>query len=68
LKKKYPILIYKENNTNLINKLLKFHGQSREPGNIGHDEKQKQKHNTICVGHHYAQPKTHNVKALSVQI
>ena len=32
-------------------------GQSRETGNIGYTRrrKTKQKHNTICVGHHYAQ-------------
>jgi hypothetical protein len=31
-------------------------GQSREAGNI--DE---EKHNTICVGHHYTQTNTNNV-------
>ena len=31
-------------------------GQSREAGNI--DE---EKHNTICVGHHYTQANTNNV-------
>jgi hypothetical protein len=41
-------------------------GQSRENGNIGcirHKTrtKKKQKHNTICVGHHYAQTNTSNV-------
>jgi hypothetical protein len=32
-------------------------GQSRETGNIGYTRrrKTKQKHNTICVGHHYTQ-------------
>jgi hypothetical protein len=31
--------------------------QSRETGNIGYTRrrKTKQRHNTICVGHHYAQ-------------
>jgi len=31
-------------------------GQSRETGNIGYTRRRKtnQKHNTICVGHHYA--------------
>jgi hypothetical protein len=29
--------------------------QSRETGNIGKTKKTKQKHNTICVGHHYTQ-------------
>ena len=35
-------------------------GQSRETGNIGHTRRRqtKQKHNTICVGHHYAQTNT----------
>ena len=38
-------------------------GQSRETGNIGYTRrrKTKQKHNTICVGHNYAQTKTNNV-------
>ena len=40
-------------------------GQSRETGNIGYTRRQtkqnKQKHNTICVGHHYAQTNTDNV-------
>ena len=37
-------------------------GQSRETGNIGHTRgrKTKQKHHTICVGHHYAQANTNN--------
>ena len=32
-------------------------GQSRGTGNIGYtrQRKTKQKHNTICAGHHYAQ-------------
>jgi len=30
--------------------------QSRETGNVG-----EEKHNTICVGHHYAQTNTNNV-------
>ena len=35
-------------------------GQSRETGNIGYTRriKPKQKHNTICVGHYYAQTNT----------
>ena len=33
-------------------------GQSRETGNIGYT---KQKHNIICVGHHYTQTNTNNV-------
>ena len=38
-------------------------GQSRKTGNIGHTRrrKTKQKHNTICVGHHYVQSNTNNV-------
>jgi len=37
-------------------------GQSRETGNIGHTRRRNtnQKHNTICVGHHYAQTNTNN--------
>jgi hypothetical protein len=27
----------------------------------GEKQKQKQKHNTICVGHHYTQANTNNV-------
>jgi hypothetical protein len=35
-------------------------GQSRETGNIGYRRRRQtmQKHNTICGGHHYAQPNT----------
>ena len=38
-------------------------GQSRETGSIGYTRrgKTKQKHNTICVGHQYAQANTNNV-------
>ncbi len=38
-------------------------GQSRETGSIGYTRrrKTKQKHNTICVGHHYVQANTNNV-------
>ena len=38
-------------------------GQSRKTGNIGHTRRKeaKQKHNTICVGHHYTQTSTNNV-------
>ena len=37
-------------------------GQSRETGVIGYTrrEQTKQKHNTICVGHHYTQTSTNN--------
>ena len=36
--------------------------QSRETGNIGYtrQRKTKQKHSTICVGHHYKQANTNN--------
>ena len=36
---------------------------TRETGNIGHTTRRttKQKHNTICVGHHYTQANTNNV-------
>jgi len=32
-------------------------GQSKETGNIGYTRRRqtKQRHNTICVGHHYTQ-------------
>jgi hypothetical protein len=38
-------------------------GQSRETGNIGYTRRRqtKQKHNTICVGHRYAQTNTNNL-------
>ena len=38
-------------------------GQSRETDNIGYTRRRqtKQKHNTICVKHHYAQTNTNNV-------
>jgi len=38
-------------------------GQSRETGNIGYTRRRKsnQKHNTLCVGHRYAQRNTNNV-------
>jgi hypothetical protein len=38
-------------------------GKSRETGNIGYTRrrKTKQKHNTICVGHHTMQTNTKNV-------
>jgi len=39
-------------------------GQSRETGNIRYgtqDKKQKQKHNTICVGHYPKHTNTNNV-------
>ena len=40
-------------------------GQSRDTGNIWYTKQgrrqTKQKHNTICVGHHYAQTTTNNI-------
>ena len=38
-------------------------GKSRETGNIGYTRRRqtKQKHNTVCVGHHYTQANTNNV-------
>ena len=38
-------------------------GQSRETGNIGYTRRRqtKQKHKTICAGHHYTQANTNNV-------
>ena len=41
-------------------------GQFRETGNIGYTRlsQTKQKHNTICVGHHYTQTNTHNVNKI----
>jgi hypothetical protein len=38
-------------------------GQSRNTDNIGYTRrrKMKQKHNTICVGHHYMQTNRNNV-------
>jgi len=37
-------------------------GKSRETGNTGYTRrrKTKQKHNTMCAGHHYAQTNTNN--------
>jgi hypothetical protein len=51
-------LITLENTEGAIKK-----GKSREIGNIGYTRrrKTKQKHNTICVGHHYVQANTNNV-------
>ena len=39
------------------------HEQSKETGNIGYTRRRqtKQTHNTICVGHHYAQANTNGV-------
>jgi hypothetical protein len=38
-------------------------GQSRETGNIEYTRRRKikQKHNTLCFGHHYVQTNTNNV-------
>ena len=35
--------------------------QFRETGNIDEEKKPGEKHNTICVGHHYVQTNTDNV-------
>ena len=35
------------------------HGQSRKTGKYGAQDKDKQ--NTICVGHNYMQPDTNNI-------
>jgi hypothetical protein len=53
-----------ENTEGLIKK-----GQSRETDNIKYTKRRtsKQKHNTICVGHHYAQTNTTNYKQLEVK-
>jgi hypothetical protein len=54
----------------ITSRLIKFikDRQSREGGNIGYTRrrKTKQKHNTICVGHHYAQTNINNVNAIAV--
>ena len=44
-------------------------GQSRETGNIWYTKRRqtKQKHNTICVGHHYAQTSESEVIAFVVE-
>jgi len=41
----------------------KKNGQSRETGSIAYTKrrKTKQKHNTICDGHHHKQTNTNNV-------
>jgi hypothetical protein len=36
-------------------------GQSTETGNKGYEKIRKQKHNTICGGHHYTQTNANNV-------
>ena len=45
-------------------------GRSRKTGNIGYTRrrKTKQKHNAICVGHHYTQTNTNNVFYIYLQI
>ena len=45
-------------------------GHSREHGNIGHTRrrKTKQKQNTICVGHHYAQTNTNSINKTWVHL
>ena len=41
------------------------HGQSRESGSPGYTSRRqaKQKHNTTCVGHHYPQTNTTNIRS-----
>jgi len=45
-------------------------GQSREYGNIGYTRprKTKQKHNTICIGHHFTQTNTYNVNKIQTTL
>ena len=52
---------YRVNVSYTINTIKK--GQSRETGNIVYtsQRKTKQKHNTICVGHHYVQTNTNSI-------
>jgi hypothetical protein len=47
----------------LITSQLHISGFSKidNPDKLARRRKTKQKHNTICVGHHYAQTKTNNV-------
>ena len=48
---------------NLQHRIHKTKGQSRETYNIGYTRRRqtKQKHNTICVGHHYTETHTNNI-------
>ena len=57
------LVIVEVNKRYRISKGQSNNGQSREAGNIGYTRrrKAKQNHNTICVGHHYAQTNRHNV-------
>ena len=60
----YIFLYYKEIMKRVGNEVYDItNGQSRETGNTRHTRRrqEKQKHNTICVGHHYAQANTNNV-------
>ena len=54
----WPSIKTLENNEGTIK-----NGQSRETDNIRYTRrrKTKQKHNTICVGHHYTQTNTNNL-------
>ena len=51
------------NSENLATQGTQDEEKHRETGNIGYTRrrKTKQKHNTICVGHNYAQTNTNNV-------
>ena len=59
--------IKSESINHVLNKHRKYrggnqNGQSREPDNIRYTRRQtNQKHNAMCVGHHYAQVNTINV-------
>jgi len=57
----FSLLLNKETLENTEGAITK--GKSRETGNLGYTRrrKTKQKHNTICVGHHYIQTNTNNI-------
>jgi len=46
----------------IIQKVQQNMANQENLATYGTQDKQKQKHNTICVGHHYTQTHTHNVK------
>jgi hypothetical protein len=56
----YLSVLFGKHETKVINVTNE---QSRETGNTGHTRrrKTKQKHSTICVGHHYSQTNIYNV-------
>jgi hypothetical protein len=57
----FSLLLNKETLENTEGAITK--GKSRKTGNLGYTRrrKTKQKHNTICVGHHYIQTNTNNI-------